>query len=226
MSLYVWPSILCPENQQWSPSSGAARNGGRTLAGTRRMSSWAAGGCWTARLERVALTTEDAILTAQALDALLNGGVEPIVVPRLPGDQAPGLVSYVPFSDGSTFSDGSLFAGEGPYGVLDAAADAYDTTIRFTWPGDALRGGEDWSVETADGPNLHRLGQFTTIEAIEGGFYYEALIRTPLRAGQLAGAEMNFVNPKCTMHMTNAQELSAMLQINRYGFFDAEFVEA
>ena len=226
MSLYVWPSLLIPENQQWTPSNGAARDGGRTLAGTRRMASWAAGGAWSAMFENVALSTPDEILTAQALDALLNGGAEPIVVPRRPGDQAPGVVAYVPFSDDSTFSDGTEFASEGPYGVLDGAVAAYDTEIAFTWPGEALRGGEDFSLETADGPRLHRIAQFTTIEAISGGFSYVAQIRTPARTSHLSGAEMNFVNPKCTMHMTNAKELSAMLQINRWGFFNAEFVEA
>jgi len=226
MTLYVWPALLMPENQQWTPSTGAARNGGRTLAGTRRMASWSAGGCWSAMFENVALSTPDEILTAQALDALLNGGAEPIVVPRRPGDQAPGVVSYVPFSDDSTFSDDTSFESATPYGELDAAVSAYATSIAFTWAGDALRGGEDFSLETADGPRLHRIAKFTTIEAIAGGFYYEAEIRTPARTSHLSGDQMNFINPKCTMLMTNAQELSAMLQINRWGFFNAEFVEA
>lgn len=90
MSLLVWPALLMPGSQQWTPSPGAARDGGRTLAGTRRRASWAAGGVWNATLKDIAVWDNDSILTAHALDALLNDGVEPIVVPRLPGNLAPG----------------------------------------------------------------------------------------------------------------------------------------
>lgn len=227
MTLYVWPAILMPEAQQWSPSPGASRNGGRSLSGSRRVATWAAGGIWRARFRNVAVSTPEEILTAQALDALLNDGVEPIAVPRNPGEQGPGgLVAYAPFSDGSTFSDGTTFASAAPYGVLGSAASVYATSISFTWPGNALRGGEDFSLETAGGPNLHRIARFTSIEAISGGYAYTAEVRTPIRAAQSAGAELNFIDPHATMRMTNARELSAMLEINRFGFFDAEFEEA
>lgn len=227
MTLYVWPALLMPEAQQWSPSAGAARDGGRSLSGSRRVATWAGGGIWRARFRNVAVGTPDEVLTAQALDALLNDGVEPIAVPRNPGEQGPGgLVAYTPFSDGSTFSDGTEFASAAPYGLLDGSVAAYATTISFTWPGDALRGGEDFSFETPDGPNLHRIGRFESIEAIEGGYAYTAEVRTPIRAAQSSGAELNFINPHATMRMTNARELSAMLELNRIGFFDAEFEEA
>lgn len=224
MTLLVWPGLLQPEDQMWSPSGGAARDGGRTLAGNRRRSSWAAGGVWRATLLRIAIYTPDMILTAEALDALLNGGAEPIAVPRNAGPQSPGVEAYVPFSDGSTFADGTMFQSGGPPVVLDEAVSPYDTTISFTSPVE-IRGG-DFSFETPTGPNLHRLARFDTIEEIEGGYHYVAEIRTPARYEQDAGALLNFANPHCTMLLENAEQFAAMLKHNDYGFFDAEFVEA
>lgn len=224
MTLLVWPGLLQPEDQMWSPSAGAARDGGRTLAGNRRRSTWAAGGVWRATFSRIAIYTPDMILTAEALDALLNGGAEPIAVPRNPGPQSQGILSYVPFSDDSTFSDGTMFQSGGPSVVLDEAVSPYGTTVSFISPAE-IRGG-DFSLDTPTGPNLHRIGRFDTIEEIEGGFHYVAEIRTPLRAAQEAGALLNFSDPHCTMLLENAEQFAAMLVNNNYGFFDAEFVEA
>lgn len=226
MTLYVWPAILMPENQLWSPSSGGARDGGRTLGGGRRMANWSAGGVWRATLQNVAVTTPDEILTAQALDALLNDGSEPIAVPRRPGDQAPGVVAYTPFSDTATFGDGTEFASAAPYGSVTVAASAYATSVTFTWAGDALRGGEDFSVDTDDGPNLYRIARFESIAEASGVYTYTAEIRPPLATALSVGAALNFIAPHCTMLLTNAREFAAMLQLNRWGFFNAEFVQA
>lgn len=228
MTLYVWPAILMPENQLWSPSSGGARDGGRTLGGGRRMANWSAGGVWRATLQNVAVTTPDEILTAQALDALLNDGSEPIAVPRRPGDQAPGagVVTYTPFSDQTTFSDDTQFASAAPYGAVTVAAAVYATSITFTWAGDALRGGEDFSVDTPSGPNMYRIARFESIAESGGIYTYTAEIRPPLTTALAVGDSLNLVNPYCTMLLTNAREFSAMLQLNRWGFFNAEFVQA
>lgn len=227
MALMVWPcGVLIARDRLWSPSNGAARDGGRTLGGIRRTTTWQAGGAWRATLSGIWIRTREQILAAQAMDALLDGGATKIAVGRCPGRTAPVLGAYVPFSDGAIFRDGAAFESGGPNGVLVSGADKFATALTFDWSGPPLLGGEDFSVETTEGPRLHRIARFDSITVTPTGHRYVAELRPPLRAPVSAGDQMNFARPHCLMQLDNAGSFAAMLEINRTGRFDAEFVEA
>lgn len=227
--MLVWPEILMPEDQRWSPMSGSVVEGGRTFSNKPLVSNWNAGGFWTATYKNVLVYGREAILVAQALEVLLQGGSEPIAIPRRPGPQAPGggIIEYVPHSDGTPFSDGTLYAsGDGRARVaIDAPRNA--TTLVIDWFGsDPLIGGEDFSVETDAGPMMMRIGMFLASEPITNGTRHTVYVAPPIGQPIAAGAEVNFQDPHCTMRLANAREFAAMLKHNDYGFFDAEFVEA
>lgn len=222
-----WPAILSPRSGRFSLGAGAARSGGRTLSGSVRMTSWQAGGIWRATFSGIPLVTPEKILLAEAIEAILDGGAQPMAIPRWPGLRAPtSRGAPVPHSDDTPFSDGSLYSGGGIPGVLTANASLFGTTISFSWAGPTHLLGGDFEVTSPEGPRLHRIKRFLSRSGTSGAFTYQVEISPPLRCDLLIGADMNFADPHCIMRLANPEAFAATLQMNRYGFIDAEFVEA
>lgn len=223
-----WPKILSPRSSRFTPS-GASRSGGRTLNGSVRVTSWQAGGVWKGGLYQIPLVTPDKILLAEMMEAILDGGAEPLAVPRLPGLRAPGSYGRfeaVPHSDASSFSDESLYGGSEIGGQVTVAAALFDTRLSFSWAGPSHLLGGDFEVSAPEGPRMHRIKRFLVRSGVPGAFVYEIEIAPPLRCDLAAGAEMNFADPHCLMRLSNADAIAATLEVNRYGVLDAEFVEA
>lgn len=229
MAFDTWPiAVLAPLSVRFSPSSGAARSGGRTLNGSSRMTSWQAGGLWRGSYYQISLYSPERILLAEALEAILDAGAEPMAIPRLPGLRAPAgtQLAEVPHSDGAVFSDDSLYASSGPKGILAADAAVFATTISLLWPGLTELLGGDFEVTSPEGPRLHRIKRFLDRGGTAGAYVYGVEISPPLRCDLLAGAELNFTDPRCLMRLANPDAFAATLEMNRWGTFDAEFVEA
>lgn len=228
--MLAWPiRTLFPRNVLASPSTGAAKFGGRTLNGAMRLISWDAGGLWRITYDDIFIDRRDQVLAAQALDGALDGGATTIIVYRFPGRQSPdGIPTLSPHSDGSTFSDDTEYASEGSESYIHAAAALGATSVVMRRPAAAalLYGGEDFSLMTEDGPRLHRIIKITD-EAVEGDWrIYSLDIRVPLRADIEADAEANFRNPACVMRIANYPDLAVLLERHKRGRFRAEFVEA
>lgn len=222
-----WPQELSPLTIRFTPTVGAARSGGRTLSGSRRMTTWQAGGIWRATYSGIPLVTPEKILLAEMIEAILDGGAEPMAIPRWPGLRAPtSLPGLVAHSDGTPFSDGSLYAGSGIAGILTEAASLYDTTLSFSWAGEIDLMGGDFEVTSPEGPRLHRIKRFVSRSGSVGGLSYEVEISPPLRCDLASGAEMNFADPHLLARLANPEAFAAALEMNRYGFMDAEWVEA
>lgn len=229
MAFETWPiALLPPKDVRFTPSAGAARSGGRTLNGSVRMTSWAAGGLWRATYLRIPVVTAEKTLLAEAIEALLDGGAEPMAIPRLPGLRAPQGVTTdgVPHSDGSPFSDGSLYDGFGIRGLVSASAALADTELSFVWPGQLGLLGGDFEVMAPEGPRLHRIKRFITRTGGAGAYSYTVEVTPPLRCDVEAGSEMDFTTPRCLMRLANPEAFAPVLEMNRWGFIDAEFVEA
>lgn len=230
-TLLRWPvCTLTPKDILASPSKGAAVNGGRTLSGRARKIAWGAGGLWRASYLNIKIRTRDQILAAQALDAYLDAGATRIIVPRLPASRNPdGPVGYVPHSDGSSFSDGSLYAGEGSDTYIGGAVSRSATEIEIDRPLAAtlLTGGEDFSLIDPDGlPEMHRIARI--LDAVVAGErrVYTVSIRVPMRSDAVAARELNFRNPAFVATLDNPEEFAAVLEGHRSGTFTAEWTEA
>lgn len=191
------------------------------------MTSWQAGGIWRATYVQIPLDTPEKILLAEAVEAILDGGAEPMAIPRLPGLRAPTSLGVpVTHSDETTFSDGTLYVGGGIRGLLSAPASLFATTISFKWAGSVHLLGGDFEVMSPEGPRLHRIKRFLSRAGSAGAFTYTAEIVPPLRCDLASEAEMNFDDPHCLMRLANPEVFAAVLKMNLYGFIDAEFVEA
>lgn len=229
MAFDVWPiALLSPRNVRFSPSSGAARSGGRTLNGSARMTTWQAGGLWRGTYFQIPVVTPEKILLAEAIEALLDSGAEPMAIPRLPGLRAPQAASggSVPHSDDTPFEDGALYGPSALNGTLDADAQVFATTLSFSWPGLSHLVGGDFEVMAPEGPRLHRIKRFLDRSGTAGAYTYDVEISPPLRCDLAVGAVLNFVDPHCLMRLANPEAFAATLEMNRWGFIDAEFVEA
>lgn len=231
----TWPvRILTPRNISASPSGTAAKFGGRTLNGAARAVQWSAGGLWRIVYEDIFIDTRQQVLAAQALDAQLDGGATPIIVPRMPGRQRPdGTVLAVPYSDDSYHSDGSGFASTGAEAAVGSGALMSATTLEIIRPIAAapLIGGEDFSLEVEgqanipDGPRLHRIARILNIADGEAERAYTVEIRTPLRADVAPGADVNFGDPRGLMRLANYEEFVALLERHKRSIFTAVFLE-
>lgn len=235
MTTPVWPvCLLTPRDISASPSGTAAIFGGRTLSGAARAAQWSAGGLWRVAYESIYVSTREQVLAAQALDAILDGGATPIIIPRMPGRQSPDAPGVaVPHSDGTFFDDGTGYVGEGDEAQAHASALMGATTIVIRRPVEApmLIGGEDFSVMVPEsenliaGPRLHRIARILNIALVGDFRVYTIEIRTPLRGDLAADAAVNFRNPACLMRLANYADFVLMLRRHRSGTFDALFIE-
>lgn len=225
----TWPiDLLIPRDKQFSPMSGAARYGGRTLNGSARVTSWQAGGLWRGKYIQIGLHEPEKVLLLEAIEAILDAGAEPMAIPLLPLARAP--LSYAtgpaPHSDGSPFSDDSEYAGSNIRGVLAENAEIFGTLLTFTWSGPVHIFGGDFEVAAPEGPRAHRIKRFRSRAGAPGAFIYQVEISPPLRCDLVAGAPLDFENPRCLMRLTNPEAFAPVLEFGEYGFIDAEFVEA
>lgn len=226
-----WPDCtLTPHDVSASPSGEAAVNGGRTLAGKPRKIALSAGGLWAVRYENVRVRTRNQILTLQAIDAYLDGGATPIIVPRRPGRRNPdGPRDHVPHSDGTPHGDGALYAGDSSDTYLGGASSRNATTIEIDRPVTAapLLGGEDFSLLGPDGlPEMHRAFRKLDEVIVGDRRIYTFAIRVPMRDAAPAGRELNFRNPAFVATVENPEELAAVLEGHRRASFSVEFREA
>ena len=229
MAFDSWPiDILIPRDKRFSPMSGAARGGGRTLNGSVRVTNWQAGGLWRGRYVQVGVYEPEDVLLAEAIEAILDCGAEPMAIPLLPLGRAPfsNPTGPTPHSDGSPFSDGGLYGGANIMGVLSTDADCFATSLAFTWAGPVHILGGDFEVMSPDGPRAHRIKRFLSREGTSGAFVYEVEVSPPLRCDLIAGATLDFENPRCMMRLANPEAFAPVLEFGWYGFIDADFVEA
>ncbi len=220
----VWPhQLLRPKDTQWSPSA-AGYQGGRPFSGAAPQAvSFTGGGLWKAKLIDVALRTREQVNAWHALEGMLTGGVQSIVVPRCDRRHGPRPpVVGVPHDGGVTFDGGILYDGPPDFeATLFANAQLRATSIRIARSGGRpLIGGEHFSVNHGGdlGWRLYR------VVALGEGNWVD--IRPPLRAAVTAGATLNFTLPRCEMRLANPAGMELTLGLLKYGSPTVEFIEA
>jgi len=210
---------------------GAARTGGRSASGVITMSRTDGGGLWAYGLQSIAVTTADHVLQFELITTLMAEGTRPIIVPicdkrHFPAPIVDGEPVYsldlVPHSDGSPFSDSSLYAHKVVLAWLSvpAALRATTITIGIETMG-TLRGGELFSIDH------QTLGwRFYRVVGVVSQTATTATIRIepPLREATAANALLEFDYPRCVMQL--AEPVSLQLQLRRFGRPSVSFIES
>lgn len=219
----VWPhNSLRPKDTQWSLSA-AAYQGGRPFSGAAPQAvAFTGGPLWRTKLIDVALRTREQVNAWHALEGLLTGGVQTIVVPRCDRRHGPRpTVVGVPHDEDVPFDGDVLYDGLYDFSAVIVGAHALrSTTLHMEWAGGRpLTWGMHFSINHGGdiGWRLYR------VVSVDGG---EVGIRPPLRAAVPDGTTPNFELPRCKMRLTNPAGMELTLELLKYGSPSVEFVEA
>lgn len=218
----VWPRrLLTPQQPRPHYLSHMNISGPVSQAGVSDVISGDAG-FWRASYGSVVVTTPDRVKTWNAIRAILRGRLVPILVPYCGRSYQPIIDGYkrtpVPHSDGSTFSDGSRYVGDGTKVVLasDVAVRAVSCTVNVI-AADVLQPGQVFSL----GERLYEINAVTDITDT----LKQVSFLPPAREAVKADTELNFTNPVCRMRLASDDAMAMDLDINRRGFPSVDFVE-
>jgi hypothetical protein len=199
-------NLLVVEEARWR-LSGALDSGGTSEEGETQYRRADGGGRWVCESE-IILTTENEVRLYETLLLRWSLGFDIAIVSRIGGPLLLGFVeggstALVPFSDGSTFSDGSMFLSGGAGGAILVDAVTKGSTsyrVRVEGAPRALMGGEPF---TMTGPvyqeRLHGNAGILSQVADGGGIIYTILAAPPLREDYPAGTLVDFDNPRVVM---------------------------
>ncbi|RZJ06103.1 MAG: hypothetical protein EON89_00865 [Brevundimonas sp.] len=192
-----WPQTLVPIRENWT-LQGVTISGGNPKAGPPQVTRTDGGGFWVGE-QHFVLTEVSEVKLARAVEAILDGGLTPMVAwshedPFAPEGIAPGLTTH---SDGTPFSDGALYTGGGTGAVTALAAPLRATTLTVDVVAGALEGGERFSIVH---PNKGRRRY-----SVKRVFGNEVIIRPPLREAVEAGAELDFLRVGCVAKLSNPE---------------------
>lgn len=174
-------------------SGGTALSGDDTLIGTD------GGGRVVVEFNDFDLDEPEVARAWDAIDAYMDGGLRPMIVPLCDGAMQPAFhFDGVPHSDDTPFSDESLYGTPGAVVTLAADAPLRATIIQIDIEllnGDPL----GWfSIDHATW--RHRAYKVAEIIA-QTATTATISIRPPLREATSAGAALDFANPRCTMRI-------------------------
>lgn len=184
---------------------GSDETGGAALNGPGQVIDWSAGGLWSAALEGLQLWEPDHFRLYRAVLMACRGGGE-IDVPIIDDPQRPfdetvtETFDPLPFSDGSTFSDGSGWRqSDLDYEVVDAALEGDVSIVLKRNVGAPLRGGEYWTLLHPEaGPRAYCVGAVGEEDAQQR---FELTFGAGLREDVSAGDFADFQRPRCRMRL-------------------------
>lgn len=215
----VWPYDLMDLLSERAGLRGVAMSGGPSASGIVRSTRLDGGGLWVIEQDFL-FHSRAQIKAARAIEAGLDGGSGEIIIrvferPFMPvGADA----STVPFSDDSTFSDGTEFASVPVGATLTASAALRATTLSLTMIVGALEGGERFSItHPTKGRRLY------TVARVDGD---SITIRPPLREACDSGTELDFTDPSVVCRLANADEFMGALNTAHHIEATAVWVEA
>lgn len=174
-------------------------SGGTSLSGDETLIGTDGGGRVVLEMNDFDLDEPEVANAWDMLDALMDGGLVPMAVPFCDGRHQPAyFFDGVPHSDGTPFSDESLYETPGSDVTLavDAPLRAAVLQINIALLDGAPRG---WfSIDHATW--RHRAYKVAEVLAVTPTTA-TIRIRPTLREATAAGAELDFANPRCTMRL-------------------------
>ncbi|WP_428673717.1 hypothetical protein [Reyranella sp.] len=220
----LWPpGILTPAQASVDPVA-FTRKGGRSLAGLQ-LATTTDRGYWAAAYKGVALSGKQQRRQWNLTRQRLGGMAGVIAIPAWSFDSAPWLPGTVrgkfltPHSDGSPFSDGSLYSQAGIVVELVNAAEIGDTsvTLRLVYGIDDL-GGVRFSHDHA----LYETGMVTDVDGDEWTVDVFPDVRAPIPAG----VQLEFDMPTVLVHLATDREMDLTLSRGTLDKADVSFIEA
>lgn len=217
----VFPTALFGFKSQDVNIERQTLSGGTALSGETDVVSTDGGGRVYAEFGEADLIDRDKVLAWRALITILEEGVTEMVVPFCDIRHQPyGGEHHVTYGDGATHSDGTLFAGGGPFGETTAPALLRATSLQFNGAfAQPLIGGEWFTIEhPVKGPRAYR------VRTVDGD---TITFRPPLRESVAAGQELDFANPRCLMIQDpEGGKPSSKISNRRHTVAEIRFVEA
>lgn len=179
-------------------------------------------GIWTASFVGVSVRSRDTVLAFRAIATLLEGQLNPILVPRCRGYQPvpDGLSTSspgVPHSDGAFFSDGTGYESSLNSVTASAAALGAVSMTMNVAVGGTIEPGHDFSI----GEQMYRVR--TAVYADENTV--SVTFRPPLREAVAEGAVVEFDNPVCRMRLASDSEMNLELSQFKFGRPTVNFIE-
>lgn len=198
----VFPTCLFAPNGTEADIERRTISGGVALDGDETIIATDGGGRVFLEMSDFYLDDVPVALAWSAISAWMDGGVRPIIVPFCDARHQPIYdLDGVPHSDGTTFSDESLYDTASCTAELseDAALRATTIQVALTTLGRALLGGEWLSI---DHPSM-RWRAYRIAEIIAQDDASAILsIRPPLREAVSAGTLIDFDDPRCVMRLS------------------------
>lgn len=219
-----WPiSALRPKDVTISPLS---RNTSTdvSLSGVQQIISSDAG-IWKIKYENIPVLDRQSVLIWRALEGLLQGRLNRIIVPIREFYQPylPGTLSFIgdptPFSDGAFFSDGIGFGTVAILVKVGTPAARRATAIHVAiFSADIIVAGQHFSIAN----RMYRITQ------VSYGSLSDAVLQftPPLREAVTVNDVVEFDNPSCIMRLLNDDGMMLKLDTNLWGFPAVEFIEA
>ncbi len=217
----VYPfDLLPPGSERWRLTSIAVSGGVRVASGPG-LARTDGGGFWMCWMNEIELVTRAQIKAARALEAVLDGGASTIIVPAFEWAFSPELVTH---SDGTPFSDGSLYQTSAVSSQTLEAAPLRATVIRVSFAGGVpLEAGERFSIlHAAKGKRLYTVARVLSV----GSADYRVEIRPPLREAVPVGVDLDFSTPGCLMKLANPDEFLGAIDPYHESIANAVWVEA
>lgn len=223
------PTLLWPIKRLRAPDfaiNASPRNlrGPANALGQSQIASSDAG-IWTATLGQVVIKSRDEVLAWRALQAHMEGGLTPILIPlRRAYQPVPEVVRQlrlydpVPHSDDSGFDDGTAYLNRVIDVTMGAAAPRRATQIAVDIHLAApLEPGQHFSI----GERLYRIRRVVEQSASSAVLK----LNLPLREAVEAGQPLEFDNPVCRMRLASDNEMTLNLRLRRFAAPTVSFVE-
>lgn len=194
-------AFAAPDALRWSDTGGIITGGAPMFSGEEQERSASGGGAWVAFCSGISLLTEADQRTWEALVLGWSMGDTRVVVPRCAGRVKARFAlprARNTHSDGTPFSDGSLYAGS-HVGYLAEAVALRATTAKITLPtGAALFGAEPFTM--VGSIYLDRLYAVRRVVSVDNATNtYTVSFAKPAREAYPAGATVDFGDPRCLM---------------------------
>lgn len=214
MANIQWPSTILPPRRVMCDPVYATTGGGRSLTAIEQIIASDAG-YWAITLDEIPCASPVQKQVARALSVQMEGRLNGIDVPIYDSRNAPlasgqgfGPITGIPWSDPTSFSDGSLFQ-QGPIDASAAATAALGSNVVLITitTGGILQPGQHFSYQGASRSRLERIKTAT----LTTGTTYSCTVWPPLREAIPNATLLNFNDPRLTCRLKTDGEMQSFV---------------